>query len=140
MTEPSRHDAIRDFLRRGDPAAGEPLEPTEAGRMRARILAEAGGDPAPSHASGRPARAALWAAACAVLLLVAAVVWRGRQEPAPVAESSVPSAAAVDAGDVVPANLRPARTIHFVTPSGTRVIWTLDPNFNLYPDEGPSRS
>jgi len=41
---------------------------------------------------------------------------------------------------VMPADLRPARTIHFVTESGTRVIWTFDPNFALYPEDAPSRS
>ncbi len=64
-------------------------------------------------------------------------VWRGRPEPSLIAPGTSP--AAIERGKVVPSDLRPARTIHFVTPSGTRVIWTLDPNFALYPDDEPTR-
>ena len=44
--------------------------------------------------------------------------------PAPAAEAAGPPAESVAAGDE-----REARVVHFTAPRGTRIIWTLDPNF-----------
>ena len=109
-------ERLRRWLRRGDPAAEElPPDAAAMGRIRARMLAEM------RPASGRQPRLS-WAAAAALaiaLLLLGhretvRLPWRGR----------VPEAAVSVAAPV-------ARQIHFVTAKGTRVYWTLDPDFRL---------
>ena len=139
MTDPKQHDEIRSFLRSGDPAASEPLDAMQVERMRLRILAESREDRERSHTPGRPVRAAIWAAAAVVVVIAAGIVWLGRPEPSADAPRTSP-AASVGKSKVVPSDLRPARTIHFVTQSGTRVIWTFDPEFDLYGTHQPTRS
>ena len=143
MTDNKQNDELRNLLRRGDPAGGGQLDAEDVERMRRRVLAEARGGTslrsvvANAAAQGWGRRAALGAAAAAlVVLIAAAIVWRGRSEPAAASAANRPPAiASPDANmdsAVVPADLRPARTIHFVTQSGTRVIWIFE--------EAPSRS
>jgi len=138
MTDPKQHDEIRSFLRSGDPAASEPLDAMEVERMRLRILAESREDRERSLAPGRPMRAAIWAAAAVVVVIAAGIVWLGRPEPS--ADATGTPASAAERNEVIPTHLRPARTIHFVTQSGTRVIWTFDPEFDLYGTHQPTRS
>ena len=138
MKDTRKDDAIRELLRSGDPAAEETLDAADVHRMRRRILVE------PQGRSPVASLRAAFAAGIAVVVLVAAVaVWRGRTASPPEAADSSPAVTAPAGGgqgDVMPAGVRPARTIHFVTPSGTRVIWKLDPNFTLYPERQPAHS
>ena len=106
--------------------------------MRLRILAESREDRERSLAPARPVRAAIWAAAAVVVVIAAGIVWLGRPEPS--ADATGTPASAAERNEVIPTDLRPARTIHFVTQSGTRVIWTFDPEFDLYGTHQPTRS
>ncbi|MBP7149498.1 MAG: hypothetical protein KBD01_18370 [Acidobacteria bacterium] len=83
------NERLRDLLRRGDPALGEPpLSPGELGLMRDRMAAAA-------RAPARPARRPLaWAGAALACAVVAAAVWfvpRPREGAAP---RTVPAPAA----------------------------------------------
>ena len=165
-TAPDRE--LRDLLRRGDPAAGDPgLDPLELGRMRRRIL---------DAAARRPSvglRLA-WGTAGAVALLLVVLAGRGFLGPQrPGAGPREPGTAGLGSGapgpgddaaapaevvelPAVPRDLPPqdmtaapaepeatavarvalrderrARQIQFTAPGGTRIIWTLDPDFRL---------
>lgn len=141
MTDDKQNDAIRSLLRRGDPAGGGPLDAEDVERMRRRVLAEARGGTslrsvlANFAAQGVYRRAAIGAAAAVLLVATgAAIVWRGKPESAGAVAHQPPAVSPGTGADsaVMPADLRPARTIHFVTESGTRVIWVFE--------DAPSRS
>lgn len=109
---------MRALLTDADPLRGEPaMSDADAARMRRVVVS-----------SGREAQAAsgFWASALAVaavvILMVVAGAVAGRRLP--VREPSVPDEAAVS---------EPAerRQVQFATPGGTRIIWTLDPEFQL---------
>jgi hypothetical protein len=55
---------------------------------------------------------------------------------APAARSIVPEAERATVGNTPPTREN-TRTVHFVAPGGTRIIWTIDPNFEP-PIAGPS--
>ena len=112
----SRNDDLRQWLHRGDPACGDTdLTLEETRLMRQRILATV-------RETRRPwfvplAALAGTAALAAVLLLRPAPI---TMEPSttvrpPVAERSEHN----------------ARQVQFTTESGTRIVWTLDPEFEL---------
>jgi hypothetical protein len=63
------------------------------------------------------------AVAAVLALMVASGVVAGLRMPVPVDEPAVMMQSASDAGE--------RRQVQFSTPGGTRIIWTLDPEFRL---------
>jgi hypothetical protein len=121
-----KFNALRLRLRDGDPAAGNPeLSPDESLRLRRRIM-KAAAEPVP-----RPGFAPLLAVAASVLVIsLGAYFWN---ESAGVTEKLPGEAARRQTNQQpdMPADPdRPTRTIHFVTSGGTRIIWTLNPDFD----------
>lgn len=111
---------IRDRLRAADPFLTEPaLPPEDVTTMRTAVVAAAG-------RSARPAvrwRRHLVIAAAAAVMLGAAL---DMSQPAPARPvETEPAPAAVTSASGVRTQL------HFSTPGGTRIIWTLDPAFHL---------
>jgi hypothetical protein len=103
---------LRAWLRRGDPARdGTPLPVDELQRLRRRVLAAA---PEPRRRHRAPLAALAAAAALATVLLLLPMPPEAPERSAR-AEPSAP----------VP------RRIQFTTERGTRVLWTLDPDFEL---------
>jgi len=106
------NEALQAWLRRGDPL-GDGCEPapSEVARLRQRVI---------DAAERRPARR--WVpslAAAAALVLAVAAAWitvseRSSQPPERITEPSA----------------KP-RQVHFSTPGGTRVVWVLDPDFDV---------
>jgi hypothetical protein len=112
------HD-LTNRLREADPVAREPgLSPQAAADLRRAILAAA-------HAA--TIHPVLWGrqlaiAACLTVMVLAGVVVAHRV-PSAIRED-VPQPAASAGSD--------QRTqVHFSTPGGTRIVWTLDPAFQL---------
>lgn len=126
----SGEDRLREALRAGDPALdGCEPDATEFARMRRRMLSAAETTPLPL---GLPARVL---AAVAVFVLTVALGWSLWNDGLTDRRGATPvSPAARGAADpdvmVVPA-VRDPRQIQFSTPGGTRVIWTLDPDFEV---------
>ena len=117
---------LRLLLQAGDPAAGEPELSREAAQdLRRRIMNS--GEADPDH------RLVPLLAAAASILLVALglLLWNG--SPAENSRQQLPNSVVspVHQSPDLPANEeRPSREIHFVTSGGTRVIWTLNPDFD----------
>ncbi len=96
------NDELTEILRAHDPARGKALTGFDRTRIVQRALAT------------MPPRRWQLAAALALLALVVA------------------GGALVRARRTVPVPQRAAvRQIQYVTPGGTRIIWTLDPNFHM---------
>ena len=121
---------LRRLLEAADPVRHEPELPDEAAaRIRAAMLAAA--------ASGRPApvfHRSMLALAAALVLMVAAGILATRRLPAPSSVSvPQPEAIAAPATPASPASddSSERRQLQFATPGGTRIIWTLDPQFKL---------
>jgi hypothetical protein len=123
---------LRSILKESDPLRHEPpLSEGDAARMRRAVV----------NAAGKEHPAPLWRGALAfaaiVLLLVAVGRLAGpfdsrggnrslRTAPAPrSAERTAPHTAPAVAGQVE------RRQVQFATPGGTRIIWTLDPEFKI---------
>ena len=109
---------LRSLLRDADPVGHEPGLPHETVvELRRAILAAA---------DAEPVRPALWhrqlaLAACLTVMVLVGLVAAHRVPPA---VRDVPVQATSIASD--------QRTqIHFSTPGGTRIVWTLDPGFQL---------
>ena len=119
----SDRDRLRETLRAGDPARdGREPDQREVARMRARVLSE----PVEPVRAAVPFRAL---AAAALVCLVVALgwgIWYDATRQAPAAVQGSPAVAADDTGTV-----RASRQIRFSTPGGTRVVWTLTPDFDL---------
>ncbi len=110
---------IRNLLRETDPVAREPRpSPETLTEMRRAVLAVARMTPA-TPVWGRQ----LTLAASLTVMVLAAVV----------AASRVPSApSGPDASSSVPTAVSGQGTqVQFSTPGGTRIVWTLDPGFQL---------
>ena len=108
---------LNRLLRDADPVSREPgLSAGDVAHLRRAMLAAA-------HAA--PVRSVLWGrqlamAACLTVIVLVGLVAAHRVPPA---ARDVPTAAS-SASD--------QRTqIHFSTPGGTRIVWTLDPGFQL---------
>jgi len=111
---------IRSWLREADPLRAESgLSESDAARIRNVAVASARTAPA----VGLFWRGAL-AAAAALALMIAAGTFAARQPAAP--RPATPGAAST----VEPASGE-RRQLQFATPGGTRIIWTLDPEFQL---------
>ncbi len=112
----SRNDDLRTWLRRGDPAAGAAdLTLDETRLMRQRILATARETRRPRFV---PLAALVGAVALAAVLLL---------RPAPVTMEYSTTVRP----SVAETSERTARQVQFTTDSGTRIVWTLDPEFEL---------
>ncbi len=120
-------DEIRNFLRRGDPAGdGETLDPDEVAHLRRKIL-----DAIPTTESPRgwrPSRALGFSVAGAAAMVSLVVFLWSPSSSLRTARSPVESPAR-EGG--VRTRERAVQQIQFVTPGGTRVIWTLDPDFDV---------
>lgn len=106
-----------DRLRDADPLLNDPgLPPEEAAAIRRRVL---------ETARRAQTRGITWtrtlAIAAAVAVIAAAGIETARRTPRP---------------EIVPGPARTAATgsrtqVQFATPGGTRIIWTIDPAFQL---------
>ena len=106
-------------LRDGDPVAGDPgLSSTDAARVRRGMLAAADSREVRVPRAGTLALAGVFT--LAVMFGVAAARKTGSMPAAGGGSSS---------GDIA----APARVtqVHFSTPGGTRIIWTIDPAFHF---------
>jgi hypothetical protein len=108
---------LNALLRDADPVSREPgLSPDAVADLRRAMLVAA-------HAA--PVRTAFWGrqlamAACLTVMVLTGIVAAHR---VPAAVRDVPAPAASSSAQ---------RTqVHFSTPGGTRIIWTLDPGFQL---------
>ena len=111
---------LRERLRDADPVRTEPaLPPAEVSAMRRRVLDAV---QAPRGASGRWTRTL--AIAGAALLIAGAAIDTHRRTSLPQAD---PGAAPVPVAGASSGKTQ----LHFSTPGGTRIIWTLDPAFQL---------
>lgn len=109
-------------LRDGDPLADAPsLPPLDVQRIRRTVVAEAGRPPA--LWSPRP----LMVAATVAATLAAGVVI-GQRLP----RHTPLRAGSIERPDAGSANSdQPRRQVQFDTPGGTRIIWVIDPDFDL---------
>jgi hypothetical protein len=110
---------IRALLTEADPLRTEPgLPEADAARMRRVMLS------APRAVKSEPAfRSPALALAAVVVVMVAGGTFVGGRLPAP--EHHATGAVAV------PAAAGERRQVQFATPGGTRIIWTLDPDFKM---------
>ena len=112
----SRNDDLRAWLHRGDPASGDTdLTLEETKLMRQRILAT-------SRETRRP-----WFVPLAALTGAAALAAVFLLRPAPVT-MEFPATARPSVSKTAE---RTTRQVQFTTDSGTRIVWTLDPDFEL---------
>ena len=114
----SQVDELQALLAGADPVAAAPeLPPEDALAIRrAMVSATHGATPARDPWSGAVPIAAV------VVVTIAAGVAVGRKLPPPEAPPN-PAAPYGVAGE--------RRQLRFATPGGTRIIWTLDPEFEL---------
>ena len=108
---------LNRLLRDADPVSREPgLSAGDVASLRRAMLAAAHAAPVRSVAWGRQ----LAMAACLTVIVLVGVIAAHRVPPA-VREAPTTASSASD-----------QRTqIHFSTPGGTRIVWTLDPGFQL---------
>jgi hypothetical protein len=122
---------VGSLLRRGDPARdGSAPSAEEIASMRARVLAAA------EHRSARVWTPAPALAAAAVVLVTAFLGWNtarlGRE--AERAMSSTVNGTTVTVGSdrgSDPQDRPRIRQVEFLTPGGTRVVWLLNPDFDV---------
>jgi hypothetical protein len=109
---------LSDRLRDSDPVRFEPgLSRESVADLRRSVLAAAHAAPSGAFLWGRQ----LTMAACLAVMVLTGIVAAHR---VPTAVRDVPPPASSTASD--------QRTqIHFSTPGGTRIVWTLDPGFQL---------
>ena len=103
------------LLRRYDPATDKSLSPHD----RARILHNALTAPA-----GHAPRGRLMIAVVMLALAVTAIVFVIRTRTI----APVPSVRQIHVAQI---KTPPVRQIQYATPGGTRIVWTLDPNFHM---------
>lgn len=111
---------LRDRLRDADPVTHEPALPVhDAAAMRRRVIDAARETRVPAAAWNRAL-----AIAAAVAVMAGVGVDVARRAPRQETAATPPASPA--------ATVRATRTqLHFSTPGGTRVVWTLDPAFHL---------
>ena len=109
---------LKNRLRHADPVPREPaLPPHAVAVLRRAVLAAVPAEPIRPVLWGRQ----LAMAACLTIMVLTGLVAAHR---VPSAVREVPRQAAAPASS--------QRTqVHFSTPGGTRIIWTLDPGFEL---------
>lgn len=111
-------NSLRDQLRDADPVPREPgLSPETVASLRRAMIAAA-------HAA--PDRPVVWGRQLAMAACLTVIVLTGV-----IAARRVPTAIR-DGSTSLPAAVAEQRTqVQFSTPGGTRIIWTLDPGFQL---------
>jgi hypothetical protein len=109
---------LNDLLRNADPVSREPgLSPDAVADLRRAMLVAAQETPVARVAWGRQ----FAMAACLTVMVLTAVI-AAHRVPAAVRDVPTPITGSTSA----------QRTqVHFSTPGGTRIIWTLDPAFQL---------
>jgi hypothetical protein len=113
---------IRDRLRDGDPLLGDPaLPPEDVAAMRRRVL----------DAVREPRGAAEpwmeWKRTLAIAAALALIAGAGIDTARRAARTENRAAPRI-----LPSAIAAAKTqLHFSTPGGTRIIWTIDPAFQL---------
>jgi hypothetical protein len=113
---------VRTLLVDGDPLCGEPaLDTDEAQRMRQTVL-----DAVVQPSAGSAAWQRVAAVAAVVVMLIAAGALAMRA-PAPMPSGTVNPDGLAPASDVAGERLQ----VQFATPGGTRIIWTIDPQFHV---------
>ena len=110
---------LRAVLEHADPLRDEPSLPSGDARVMRRTMLAAAETTAPLLLPRALPVAAL------VVMMIAAGMAAGRRF-GPVA----PMPAGDDAAAMVPAEGE-RRQVQFATPGGTRIIWTIDPNFQM---------
>jgi len=114
------NEQLNARLRNADPVGREPALPAETlAEMRRTIVSAA----APAHVRPAPFGPRVFAVAAAAVLIGVATVTILRR-PEPVRPKPEISATAL-------ADQSPRMQVHFSTPGGTRIIWTIDPTFQL---------
>jgi hypothetical protein len=110
---------VRSLLAEADPLRAEPaLSEDEASRMR-RVVVDA--------AAAREAPGLFWPRVIAVAALVVLMVMAGslgERRTLPVERDDAAVGAEMPSNDE-------RRQLQFATPGGTRIIWTLDPQFKI---------
>lgn len=110
---------LRAVLEAADPLRDEPsLSTTDARDMRRRVLVSSATPLSITFPGALPV------AALIVVMLVGGIAAGRRFTPAPL------PTAAEDAAIRVPADGE-RRQVQFSTPGGTRIIWTIDPDFHM---------
>lgn len=116
-------NTLRELLQQADPAGPLNHEPglstADVQAMRRAVL-RAAVQPAP-----RPAWPGALAVAAVVVVMVLAGAAAGRRLPP---RETVPQQEAGAAGAL---SEEERRQVQFATPGGTRIIWTIDPNFHI---------
>ena len=108
---------LKTLLKDADPVSREPgLSPDAVADLRRAVLAAAHAAPDRPVFRGRQ----LAMAACLTVMVLAGIV-AAHRVPAAVRDVPVP----------VASSSAQRTQVHFSTPGGTRIIWTLDPGFQL---------
>jgi hypothetical protein len=111
---------IRSWLAEADPLRAEPLlSEDDASRMRRAVV---------SAVSVRESPRLFWPRAIAIAALVVLMVAAGTlgsRRTAPLDPNDA------TAGAEAPPAIDERRQLQFATPGGTRIIWTLDPQFKI---------
>lgn len=115
---------VRSLLERADPLRSESgMSEADVARMRHELLT------APRESQAARMIPMIWpravAVAAAVVLMVVVATIAGSRRPGGVAPPPVEKAVVVPEADGERLQLQ------FATPGGTRVIWTLDPEFKM---------
>lgn len=115
----------RALLRGGDPAAdGCDPSPDETAALRERVVAVA-------RAAGAAPRPGFAAPAWAAVVALGLAAWFGWLAWPPTGDSAPPPPRLATRGGSEHQPPARARQIQFATPGGTRVVWTLDPDFEV---------
>lgn len=111
---------LKTLLRDGDPIAREGgLEPETVSQMRGAVVAAAC---AADRRSTLVSRQLAMAACLTAMVLTGVMAARRVPDAANRAGAHVP---------IAPAATDRRTQVHFSTPGGTRIVWTLDPGFQL---------
>ena len=117
---------LKTILREHDPAAGKSLTAQEVSAMRRRVLA--GVPDRPRRGVLRPALAFVVVVGIAIAALIMNRPKTPEPDTAAVTQTVEGSGESTPVEPVAPTHVR---QIQYTTEGGTRVIWTLDPDFEL---------
>jgi len=123
-----RDDELRTLLREGDPGRdADDIDATEIARVRRRVVA------AVSEIPQRRRTGFRFVLAFAVLLVVAVVSVRlaRRSSSESVRDVTVATTTAEPTTPARKSDEPHVRRVEMSTPGGTRIVWTLDPDFEL---------
>jgi hypothetical protein len=116
---------LRELLQESDPVRDGPgLSATDAREIRRAMLGAM--ETMPSLFFPRT----LPVAALVVVMIVAGAT-AGRRLTAPPSAQTASGAGGTSADQLNPGSPLERRQVQFATPGGTRIIWTIDPNFQM---------